>query len=247
MKEKYILEIQNLNKSFANLKVLKNIDLSVKDKDIVSIIGSSGSGKSTLLRCIAKLENIDSGKIILEDTEIQNDKSNRILSKKVGMVFQQFNLFPHYTVLENISKPLITVNKASKTKSRQRALDLLEKVKLSDKKNNYPHQLSGGQKQRVAIARALAMDPEIMLFDEPTSALDPELCGEVFQTIKDLAKDGMTMIIVTHEMNFAKEISDRVVFMDNGIIVEEGPSEKIFNTPKNERTKRFLKRTIFNN
>lgn len=247
MKEKYILEIQNLNKSFANLKVLKNIDLSVKDKDIVSIIGSSGSGKSTLLRCIAKLENIDSGKIILEDTEIQNDKSNRILNKKVGMVFQQFNLFPHYTVLENISKPLITVNKASKTKSRQRALDLLEKVKLSDKKNNYPHQLSGGQKQRVAIARALAMDPEIMLFDEPTSALDPELCGEVFQTIKDLAKDGMTMIIVTHEMNFAKEISDRVVFMDNGIIVEEGPSEKIFNTPKNERTKRFLKRTIFNN
>ncbi|WP_170917269.1 amino acid ABC transporter ATP-binding protein [Maledivibacter halophilus] len=242
-----MLEIQNLNKSFANLKVLKNIDLSVKDKDIVSIIGSSGSGKSTLLRCIAKLENIDSGKIILEDTEIQNDKSNRILSKKVGMVFQQFNLFPHYTVLENISKPLITVNKASKTKSRQRALDLLEKVKLSDKKNNYPHQLSGGQKQRVAIARALAMDPEIMLFDEPTSALDPELCGEVFQTIKDLAKDGMTMIIVTHEMNFAKEISDRVVFMDNGIIVEEGPSEKIFNTPKNERTKRFLKRTIFNN
>lgn len=243
MEEKPILKIERLNKYFESLHVLKDIDLEVRSKETVSIIGSSGSGKSTLLRCIAKLERVDSGKIIFKGEEIQGPKEDKHRNKKVGMVFQQFNLFPHYRVLENIYKPLVTVNHIPKPEALEIAMNLLDKVRLSDKKNSYPQQLSGGQQQRVAIARALAMNPEIMLFDEPTSALDPELRDEVLQTIKELSKDGTTMIIVTHEMNFAREISDRVIFMDDGIIVEEGSAEKIFTNPHKERTQDFLRRT----
>lgn len=243
MEEKPILKIERLNKYFESLHVLKDIDLEVRNRETVSVIGSSGSGKSTLLRCIAKLERVDSGKIIFKGEEIQGPGEDKHRNKKVGMVFQQFNLFPHYRVLENIYKPLVTVNHIPKQEALEIAVNLLEKVRLSDKKNSYPQQLSGGQQQRVAIARALAMNPEIMLFDEPTSALDPELRDEVLQTIKELSRDGMTMIIVTHEMNFAREISDRVIFMDDGIIVEEGSAEKIFTNPYKKRTQDFLRRT----
>lgn len=241
MKENSILKIKDLNKSFGNLKVLSDINLEIKDKEILSIIGSSGSGKSTLLRCISGLEVIDGGEMLIDNLKIQNSRLTNNSNRKIGMVFQQFNLFPHYSVLKNICNPLITVNKFSKEVAEKKALSLLEKVSLIEKKDSYPYQLSGGQKQRVAIARALAMNPKIMLFDEPTSALDPKLSNEVFKTIEDLAKDGMTMIIVTHEMNFAKEISDRVIFMDKGIIIEEGKPEEIFNNPKKERTKEFIK------
>lgn len=241
MKENSILKIKDLNKSFGNLKVLSDINLEIKDKEILSIIGSSGSGKSTLLRCISGLEVIDGGEMLIDNLKIQNSRLTNNSNRKIGMVFQQFNLFPHYSVLKNICNPLITVNKFSKEVAEKKALSLLEKVSIIEKKDSYPYQLSGGQKQRVAIARALAMNPKIMLFDEPTSALDPKLSNEVFKTIEDLAKDGMTMIIVTHEMNFAKEISDRVIFMDKGIIIEEGKPEEIFNNPKKERTKEFIK------
>jgi len=237
-----ILKIIGLNKSFNGFKALQEIELDVYNKEIISIIGPSGSGKSTLLRCICKLEPIDSGRIFLNGNSIYDDNGSE---KKIGMVFQQFNLFPHYTVLENIIKPLMTVGKLNKNSAREIGLNLLIKVKLEDKKDNFPHQLSGGQMQRVAIARALAMSPNIMLFDEPTSALDPELSGEVFQTIRDLARDGMTMIIVTHEMSFAREISDRILFMDQGTIIEEGSPEKIFNKPEMERTLCFFKRIHF--
>ncbi len=238
-----ILKIRGLYKSFDKLKVLQGIDLYVDNKEVVSIIGPSGSGKSTLLRCICQLELIDSGEIYINNLSIYNQRSkNSSRSTQVGIVFQQFNLFPHYTALENIYKPLITAGKMDKKIAKSIGRKLLKKVSLEDKEANYPFQLSGGQMQRVAIARALAMNPNIMLFDEPTSALDPELSNDVFCTIKDLAGDGMTMIIVTHEMNFAREVSDRIVFMDEGAIVEQGPPEKIFNKPEKERTASFLKR-----
>ncbi len=233
MEKKYILEIKDVKKSYKNIEVLKGIHAKIKEKEIVALIGASGSGKSTLLRCIANLERIDNGEIIYGNG---NDPL------KVGMVFQQFNLFPHYTALENISKPLITVNKMNKKEAIEKSLRLLEKIKLVDKKDNYPNQLSGGQQQRVAIARALAMNPKIMLFDEPTSALDPELSHEVFSTIKDLARENITMILVTHDMNFAKEIADRVLFMDEGKIIEEGTAKELFNFPKNKRTLAFLEK-----
>lgn len=238
-----ILKIRGLYKSFDKLKVLQGIDLYVDNKEVVSIIGPSGSGKSTLLRCICQLELIDSGEIYINNLSIYNQRSkNSSRSTQVGIVFQQFNLFPHYTALENIYKPLITAGKMDKKIAKSIGRKLLKKVSLEDKEANYPFQLSGGQMQRVAIARALAMNPNIMLFDEPTSALDPELSNDVFCTIKDLAGDGMTMVIVTHEMNFAREVSDRIVFMDEGAIVEQGPPEKIFNKPEKERTASFLKR-----
>lgn len=228
MDENIVLKLNNISKSFGGLNVLVDISLQVNKGDIFSIIGPSGSGKSTLLRCISGIEKIDSGSITINGS--------------VGMVFQQFNLFPHYSVLENVFKPLIIVNKISKSEAEEIAFKLLKKVKLEDKVNSYPSKLSGGQKQRVAIARALAMNPSIMLFDEPTSALDPELTIEVLQTIKELSKEDMTMIIVTHEMNFAKEISNRTIFMDKGKIVEEGSAEKVFLSPENNRTKEFLTR-----
>ncbi|MBU5438011.1 amino acid ABC transporter ATP-binding protein [Tissierella sp. MSJ-40] len=223
-----MLKLHKINKSFGDLKVLIDIDLEVRKGEIISIIGPSGSGKSTLLRCISGLEKIDSGNINIDGS--------------IGMVFQQFNLFPHYSVVENIYKPLTVINKMDRKEAKEIALNLLAKVKLEDKADSYPAKLSGGQKQRVAIARALAMSPKIMLFDEPTSALDPELTLEVLQTIKDLSKEDMTMVIVTHEMNFAREVSNRTIFMDEGRIVEDGPAEEVFLRPKNNRTKAFLKR-----
>lgn len=228
MMDSTILKLHKINKSFGDLKVLIDIDLEVRKGEIISIIGPSGSGKSTLLRCISGLEKIDSGNINIDGS--------------IGMVFQQFNLFPHYSVVENIYKPLTVINKMDRKEAKEIALNLLAKVKLEDKADSYPAKLSGGQKQRVAIARALAMSPKIMLFDEPTSALDPELTLEVLQTIKDLSKEDMTMVIVTHEMNFAREVSNRTIFMDEGRIVEDGPAEEVFLRPKNNRTKAFLKR-----
>ncbi len=234
-----MIKIQNISKSFGQLKVLNNVSMDVSKGEIVSIIGPSGSGKSTLLRCINRLEDINSGTIYIEGKPI-----TREVTKKVGMVFQNFNLFNHRTVLENIIEAPIIVKKTLKHEAKLLAFDLLKKVGLEDKVDSYPSQLSGGQKQRVAIARALAMKPDVMLFDEPTSALDPELVGEVLNTIRELASEHMTMVIVTHQMEFAKEISDRVVFMDKGQIIEEGSPDKIFNYPEHLRLREFLKSII---
>lgn len=243
--------MENVNKSFGALNVLKNINLQISQGEVVSIIGPSGSGKSTLLRSLIQLEEITSGTILIENEvliqkpvppsklPISQQKRAQILSK-LGLVFQNFNLFPHMTSLENITEAPITVKKIPLAQAILTAESLLEKVGLPDKRNEYPARLSGGQKQRIAIARALAMNPKIMLFDEPTSALDPELVGEVLETILALAKEGMTMAIVTHEMNFAKKISNRIIFMDQGEIIEEAAPDDIFNRPKQERTKAFL-------
>lgn len=234
-----------MNKSFGDLHVLKNIDMTVLESDVVCLIGSSGSGKSTLLRCLNFLEKKDNGSIIIEGKEVNpnTDNLNKI-REKVGMVFQNFNLFPHKTVLENIIEAPVMVKGVDKKKAILKAKQLLNKVDLEDKADVYPSKLSGGQKQRVAIARALAMEPDIMLFDEPTSALDPELVGEVLTTMKDLAEEGMTMVVVTHEMGFAKEVADKIVYMHDGKIVEHGTSEEFFNHPKEERTREFLKATM---
>jgi polar amino acid transport system ATP-binding protein len=240
-----MIRVKNLNKSYGNLHVLKDINLSVNKSEVVVLIGASGSGKSTLIRCINFLEMKDSGEIIIEGESIDPKKHD--LSKvrqKVGMVFQHFNLFPHKTVLENIIEAPIMVKKISREQAIQEALQLLKKVGLEEKADKYPSSLSGGQKQRVAIARSLAMKPDIMLFDEPPSALDPELVGDVLETMKQLAKEGMTMIIVTHEMGFAKEVADWVVYMNQGKIVEMGPPGEIFNNPKEERTREFLSRVL---
>jgi polar amino acid transport system ATP-binding protein len=240
-----MIRVKNLNKSYGNLHVLKDINLSVNKSEVVVLIGASGSGKSTLIRCINFLEMKDSGEIIIEGVSIDPKKQD--LSKvrqKVGMVFQHFNLFPHKTVLENIIEAPVMVKKISREQATQEALQLLQKVGLEEKADVYPSSLSGGQKQRVAIARSLAMKPDIMLFDEPTSALDPELVGEVLETMKQLAKEGMTMIIVTHEMGFAKEVADWVVYMNQGRIVEIGRPVEIFNNPKEERTREFLNRVL---
>ncbi|RSK28080.1 amino acid ABC transporter ATP-binding protein [Bacillus sp. HMF5848] len=241
MNEKIMISVEKLNKSFGDLHVLKDIDMTVKESDVVVLIGASGSGKSTLLRCLNYLEIKNSGKIIIEGEEVEKETHNlNEIRQKVGMVFQHFNLFPHKTVIENVMEAPIQVKKLSKPKAKQEARELLAKVGLEDKENVYPSKLSGGQKQRVAIARSLAMKPDIMLFDEPTSALDPELVGEVLSTMKELAEEGMTMVVVTHEMGFAREVADWVVYMHDGKIVEVGHPDQIFEQPKEQRTKEFL-------
>ena len=239
-----MIKIKKLNKTFGDLHVLKDIDMTVYESDVVCLIGASGSGKSTLLRCLNFLERKDDGQIVIEGKEVnpRTDNLNKI-REKVGMVFQNFNLFPHKTVLENIIEAPVHVKGMDKTAAISKAKQLLSKVGLEDKADVYPSKLSGGQKQRVAIARALAMEPDIMLFDEPTSALDPELVGEVLMTMKDLAEEGMTMVVVTHEMGFAKEVADRIVYMHDGRIVEHGTPDEFFNNPKQERTREFLKST----
>ncbi|CAH0148019.1 amino acid ABC transporter ATP-binding protein [Peribacillus sp. NPDC101481] len=246
MEQKEMIRIRNLNKSYGNLHVLKDIDMKVLDSDVVCLIGPSGSGKSTLLRCLNYLEKKDSGQILIEGTEI-NPGTHDInkIREKVGMVFQHFYLFPHMTVLENVIEAPTHVKKVPKAQAIEEAKALLAKVGLSDKADVYPSKLSGGQKQRVAIARALAMKPDILLFDEPTSALDPELVGEVLATMKELALEGMTMVVVTHEMSFAREVGDWIVFMHNGRVVESGPPKEFFTNPKEERTKEFLQTTVF--
>lgn len=240
-----MIKVKNLKKSFGHLEVLKDISVEVKPQEVVVVIGPSGSGKSTLLRCLNLLESITDGHIFIEGVDLADKKTNiNKIREEVGMVFQQFNLFPHKTVLENIMLAPMKVRKWTQEKANKKALELLEKVGLSDKANVYPDSLSGGQKQRVAIARALAMEPKIMLFDEPTSALDPEMVGEVLEVMKQLAKDGMTMVVVTHEMGFAREVGDRVLFMDGGYIVEENEPNELFNNPQNNRTKAFLSKVL---
>ena len=240
-----MIKIKNLNKSFGDIRVLKGIDLEMDKGEIMAIVGPSGSGKSTLLRCMNLLEVPTEGEIIFEGTNIADKKVNiDEIRQKIGMVFQNFNLFPHKTVLENITLAPVLLKKMSKVEANKKAEYLLDRVGLLDKKDAYPAQLSGGQKQRIAIARALAMEPDMMLFDEPTSALDPEMVKEVLDVIKELAKEGMTMAIVTHEMGFAKEVGDRIIFMDNGNIVEQGTPEEIFSNPKNPRTIDFLSKVL---
>ena len=240
-----VIDIQHLSKSFGNHEVLKDIDFSVQKGEVVCVIGSSGSGKSTLLRCINLLEKPSGGKIIYSGENILDSRHDiHAYRTKLGMVFQQFNLFNNHDVLNNCVVGQVKVLKRSKEEAEKTALKYLKVVGMDQYVNAKPKQLSGGQKQRVAIARALSMEPDVMLFDEPTSALDPEMVGEVLKVMKELAGTGLTMLIVTHEMEFAKEVSDRVVFMDKGVIAEEGAPEQIFNNPKEERTKEFLKRTI---
>ncbi|HHW49183.1 MAG TPA: amino acid ABC transporter ATP-binding protein [Clostridiaceae bacterium] len=243
-----IIEIQHLSKTFGNNEVLKDIDFSVNKGEVVCIIGSSGSGKSTLLRCINLLEKPSGGQIIYKGKNILDDKHDiQAYRTKLGMVFQQFNLFNNYNVLGNCMVGQMKVLKRSKEEAREVAMKYLKVVGMEQFINAKPNQLSGGQKQRVAIARALSMEPDVMLFDEPTSALDPEMVGEVLKVMKELAESGLTMLIVTHEMGFAREVSDRVVFMDKGVIAEEGTPEQIFNNPAQERTREFLKRTLQQN
>ncbi|MEH7123865.1 amino acid ABC transporter ATP-binding protein [Bacillus sp. JJ1532] len=240
-----IIQIKNLKKSFGQLEVLKDINADIKEKEVVCVIGPSGSGKSTFLRCMNRLEDITGGQVIINGHDITDSKINiNKVRQEVGMVFQQFNLFPHKTVMENITLGPIKIHGTTKEAAQKIALDLLDKVGLEDKANSYPGELSGGQKQRVAIARALAMNPKIMLFDEPTSALDPEMVGDVLEVMKQLAKEGMTMVVVTHEMGFAREVGDRVIFMDGGYIVEENEPNELFGNPQHERTKAFLSKVL---
>ncbi|SHH64278.1 amino acid ABC transporter ATP-binding protein [Clostridium grantii] len=246
MEDFIMIETKGLSKSFGKLNVFENLNVKVQKGEVLVIIGPSGSGKSTFLRCLNHLEEPTSGEVFVEGEKllINNKAKLRETIEKMGMVFQNFNLFPHMTVLENIIEAPITVKKEDKQKVLQRAEKILKKVGLEDKLEAYPSKLSGGQKQRVAIARALNMEPDIMLFDEPTSALDPELVGEVLNVMKGLAKEGMTMVVVTHEMGFAKEVADRVIFMDGGKIVEEASPNEIFTNPKEERTKAFLNKIL---
>ena len=240
-----MINVENLSKNFGNLKVLKNISTTINKGEVISIIGPSGSGKSTFLRCINKLEEPTEGHIYIDGMDLM-DKNTDInkIRERVGMVFQHFNLFPNMTVLENLTLSPTMVKKESKEEAEKYALYLLEKVGLSDKANSYPTQLSGGQKQRIAIARALAMKPEVILFDEPTSALDPEMIKEVLDVMRDLAKEGMTMLIVTHEMGFAKNVGNRILFMDNGEIIEDCSPKDFFENPTNERIKDFLNKVL---
>lgn len=236
-----MINVTNLKKEFGKNVVLKNVNLNINKGEVVVIIGPSGSGKSTFLRCLNLLEEPNGGEIVFEGTPITDKKVDIDLQRqKIGMVFQQFNLFPHMTVLENITLGPIKVKGIPEAEAKENAMRLLKRVQLEDKAQSYPGQLSGGQKQRIAIARALAMNPDVMLFDEPTSALDPEMVGEVLEVMKELAMEGMTMVVVTHEMGFAKEVSDRVIFMCDGEIVEEGSSDTLFDAPKHQRTKEFL-------
>lgn len=244
LNERHMIDVKKLNKSFGQLHVLKDVDITVKESDVVCLIGASGSGKSTLLRCLNFLEIKDNGEIIIEGEEINADTHDlNKVRQKIGMVFQHFNLFPHKNVIENIIEAPIHVKGINKEQAIKEARELLAKVGLAEKETVYPSKLSGGQKQRVAIARALAMKPDIMLFDEPTSALDPELVGEVLATMKELAEEGMTMVVVTHEMGFAREVADWVVYMHEGRIVEVGHPDEIFENPVEERTREFLSRT----
>lgn len=239
-----MIDIKNVHKKFGKLHVLKGINAHIKEKEVVVIIGPSGSGKSTLLRCINYLEEPTEGEIVVDGISLTSESNINKVREEVGMVFQRFNLFPHMSVLENIMLAPIKVRKMAKADAEKVAMDLLVKVGLTDKANAYPEQLSGGQQQRVAIARALAMKPKVMLFDEPTSALDPEMINEVLDVMKALAKEGMTMAVVTHEMGFAREVGDRVIFMDEGRIVEEGTPDTIFSSAKEERTKAFLSKIL---
>lgn len=248
-----LLEINNLRKQFEGLEVLKDISLSVEEGQVVAIIGPSGSGKSTLLRCATILEKADAGEIkYLDDVLVKNDENGRAVycdketQKKIrsyfGLVFQDFNLFPHFSVMRNLTEAPIHIAKQSREQAKQTATELLAKMGLEDKAKAYPCQLSGGQQQRVAIARALALNPKILFFDEPTSALDPELTGEILKVIRDLADEKMTMVIVTHEMNFAREVADHIIFMDGGVIVEQGKAQEVINNPQTERLQSFLSR-----
>ncbi|MBE1553008.1 amino acid ABC transporter ATP-binding protein [Sporosarcina limicola] len=240
-----MIRVKNLKKSFGDVEVLKDINVQIKTKEVMVVIGPSGSGKSTFLRCLNRLEETTSGTIHIEDIDISDKKVNiNSVRADIGMIFQHFNLFPHKTVLENIILAPMKVRKKSREEAEKIAYDLLRKLGLVEKAKVYPDSLSGGQKQRIAIARALAMEPKIMLFDEPTSALDPEMVGEVLAVMKGLAQDGMTMVVVTHEMGFAREVGDRVVFMDEGYIVEEACPLTLFSAPKHERTKAFLSKVL---
>ncbi|WP_409022230.1 amino acid ABC transporter ATP-binding protein [Dellaglioa sp. P0083] len=239
------IQVKNLKKNYGSNEVLKGLDISVAEKEVVCMIGPSGSGKSTFLRCLNKLEDLTSGSIIIEGHDISDPKTDlNVVRQNIGMVFQHFNLFPHLTVLENIILAPVELKKETKEEATKEAKRLLAQVGLSDKADAAPASLSGGQKQRVAIARALAMKPDIMLFDEPTSALDPEMVGDVLDVMKQLARDGMTMVVVTHEMGFAKEVADRVVFMADGYILESSTPDEIFSNPQNDRTKDFLNKVL---
>lgn len=248
-----LLEIKNLKKSFDSLEVIKDISMEVEQGQVVAIIGPSGSGKSTLLRCTTMLETIDSGEIMYlgehavrtnsrGEAEYAAPKELKRIQRYFGLVFQNFNLFPHYSVIKNITDSLITVQKKSREEALKIGRELLDKMALRDKEDAYPYQLSGGQQQRVSIARALALNPRVLFFDEPTSALDPELTGEILKVIRDLAAEHMTMVIVTHEMSFARDVADHIIFMDDGIIVEEGTPEEVIGNPRNDRTRAFLNR-----
>jgi len=239
-----VINIKGLKKSFGDLEILKGIDIHIAPREVVVIIGPSGSGKSTLLRCINYLEEPTEGEIIVDGTKITGEAEINKVREEVGMVFQRFNLFPHMTVLENIILAPMKVRKIPRDVAEKTARELLTRVGLADKESAYPEQLSGGQQQRVAIARALAMNPKLMLFDEPTSALDPELVGEVLDVMKELAKSGMTMVVVTHEMGFAREVGTRLLFVDGGYIIEDGNPKEIFEHPKEERTKAFLSKVL---
>lgn len=240
-----MIKIENLHKSFGELEVLKGIDYEIKEQQVVCVIGPSGSGKSTFLRCINLLEEITDGAVYIGNVKVNDPKTNiNEIRAEVGMVFQQFNLFPHMNILDNVVMAPMQIRKMGRAEAEKLAHELLKKVGLDSKAYNYPEQLSGGQQQRVAIARALAMKPKAMLFDEPTSALDPEMVKEVLEVMKNLAAEGMTMVVVTHEMGFAREVGDRVVFMDGGYIVEEGTPDELFGNPKNDRTKEFLGKVL---
>lgn len=240
-KSKIKIHVENLRKHFGKNEVLCGIDVDIYEGEVVCVIGPSGSGKSTFLRCINRLENATSGEIIADGIRINDKKININKAREnIGMVFQHFNLFANMNVLDNLMLAPVDLKKATKAEAKERALEMLKRVGIEDKAQSFPSQLSGGQKQRVAIARALCMNPDIMLFDEPTSALDPEMVGEVLKVMKQLAEEGMTMVVVTHEMGFARDVADRVIFMSDGVIVEEGTPEELFGNPKNERTKEFL-------
>ena len=245
MENNAVIQVRNLKKDFGDKAVLKGIDIDINKGDVVCVIGASGSGKSTFLRCLNMLEIPTGGDIFFEDANLTSDKVDLNLHRqKMGMVFQQFNLFPHLTILENLTLAPMMLKKLPKAEAEEKALALLGRVGLADRAKDYPNQLSGGQKQRVAIIRALCMEPEVMLFDEPTSALDPEMVGEVLEVMQDLAKAGMTMVVVTHEMGFAREVSNRVVFLDDGVIAEDGTPDEVFGNPKCERLKTFLAKVL---
>ncbi|WP_088227159.1 amino acid ABC transporter ATP-binding protein [Desulfosporosinus sp. FKB] len=239
-----MIYVKNLHKSYGKLEVLKGIDCHIREKEVVVVIGPSGSGKSTFLRCLNKLEEPTKGEIIIDGIPLNSEVNVNAIRREVGMVFQRFNLFPHMTAIQNITLAPVIVRNMNKAEAEKVAMELLAKVGLSDKAHEYPDHLSGGQQQRVAIARALAMKPKVMLFDETTSALDPEMVGEVLAVMKDLAREGMTMVAVTHEMGFAREVGDRVIFMDEGIIMEEGEPNEVFSNPKNARTQAFLSKIL---
>ncbi|MFA6850146.1 MAG: amino acid ABC transporter ATP-binding protein [Selenomonadaceae bacterium] len=239
-----MIKVDNLVKAFGKNEVLKDVSFHVNEGEVVCIIGPSGSGKSTLLRCLNRLEDAQGGAVRVFDTDVMHVKDIDSFREKIGMVFQMFNLFPNYTVMQNITLAPVQLGQMTQKEAEKKGMELLALVALEDKRDVYPSTLSGGQKQRIAIARALEMNPQIMLFDEPTSALDPEMVGEVLAVMKKLAQEGMTMVIVTHEMGFAREVADRVIFMGDGVIIEEGPPDEFFNHPKNERTQQFIRSVL---